>query len=301
MKASTAAATPSALTSLMLLVTLWVVWGVSWPAMRIVFLELPLWQFRATVSLLAGATLLVMAAWSPGGWRIPRRLWPPLLLASLFNIIIWSAFIGYGLGLIGAGHGAIVCYTMPIWTALLSAVVLQEPLTPRKILALALGIGGVSLLIAANLSTLGGSPFGVALVLGAALCWAVGTVIVKRVAWPASMSALAGWQLVLGAPAFLVLAILFEDFTLHRMSGPAAISSLYTLLGGMIGGYFLWFRIVDRMPASIAAIGTLMVPVFGVISGAVVLGEALGWREAAALVLVLAAIGLVVFAPRKAQ
>ena len=135
--------------------------------------------------------------------------------------------------------------------------------------------------------------------LGAAVSWAIGTIFVKRVAWTANMSALAGWQLVLGVPFFILLSAAFETFELHRIDGPTLIAALYTLLGGMVGGYFLWFRIVDRMPASIAAIGTLMVPVIGVISGAVVLGEALTWREGGALVLVLAAIGLVVFAPRK--
>jgi drug/metabolite transporter (DMT)-like permease len=287
--------------SFALLITLWLVWGVSWPAMRIVFLELQVWQFRAVTSLIGGTILLLLAVWSPGGWRIPRALWPSLALAAFFNIIAWNAFIGYGLHLIGAGHGAIVCYTMPVWTAILSAIFLHEAMTPRKVLALVLGIGGVSLLVLANLGTLGGSPFGVALVFGAAVSWAIGTIIVKRVAWPANMSALAGWQILMGVPVFIVLSALFEHFTLFQMSGRAFAASLYVLLGGMVGGYFLWFRIVDRMPASIAAIGTLMVPVIGVISGALVLGETLTWREGAALVLVLAAIGLVVFAPRRVR
>ena len=292
-------APPSALTNFAMLFALWVIWGVSWPGMRVVFMEVPVWQFRAVTSLIGGAVLVAMAVWSPGGWRVARPLWPSLVLASLFNIIVWNAFIGYGLALIGAGHGAILCYTMPVWTAILSAIVLHEPMTRRKVIALLLGIAGVFILVLANLGMLGGSPLGVGLMFGSAVSWAIGTIVVKRVSWSASMSALAGWQLLLGAPVFVVLSLLFEDFTMHQMSNQALAGSLYTLIGGMIGGYFLWFRIVDRMPASIAAIGTLMVPVVGVISGAVVLGEALGWREAVALVLVLAAIGLVVFAPRK--
>jgi drug/metabolite transporter (DMT)-like permease len=288
----------SAWVSFALLFSLWLIWGVSWPAMRIVFTELPVWQFRATTSLIGGTTLLLMGIGQGGGWRIPRKLWPALGTAALFNIAIWNICVGYGLANIGAGHGAIVVYTMPVWTALLSALVLHERLTARKLLALAMGIAGVLLLLFANLGDLGGRPVGIAFMLGASFAWAFGTIAVKRVAWPANMSALAGWQLLIGAVPLAIVAAFAEKFTLDQMSERAALASVYVVLGALVGGYWLWFRIVDRMPASIAAIGTLMVPVIGVVSGALILAEPFGWREGAALVLVLSAIGLVVFAPR---
>lgn len=294
-------AAAATLTNFVLLFSLWLVWGLSWPAMRIVFTELPVWQFRAVTSVIGGVTLLAMGIGGRGGWRIPRPLWPALCTAALFNIATWNICVGYGLANIGAGQGAIIVYTMPVWTAVLSALVLHERMTARKVLALALGIAGVLLLLSANLGAIGGRPVGIAFMFGASLAWAIGTIAVKRAVWPTNMSALAGWQLLIGAVPLAIVAVFAEKFTLDQMSERAAWASLYVVLGALVGGYSLWFRIVDRMPASIAAIGTLMVPVIGVISGALILGEVLGWREIAALALVLSAIGLVVFAPRRAR
>jgi drug/metabolite transporter (DMT)-like permease len=92
---------------------------------------MPVWQFRAVTCSVGGLALLAMAKLSGGNLRLARGDWLPLLLASIFNMTIWHVTSGYGLTMIGAGHAAVVCYTLPVWTALLSAFFLRERLTPR--------------------------------------------------------------------------------------------------------------------------------------------------------------------------
>lgn len=289
------------LAGVVLLVFLWIVWGSSWPAMRAVFVEIPVWQFRAVSTSIGGIALLLMGMLLEGGtWRVPRALWGWLIAAGLFNITAWHVLTGYGLQMLGSGHAAIVCYTMPVWAAMLSAAVLKEPMTARKIVALGFGLAAVAVLLSANFSALGTSPLGIALVLISAITWAIGTVIVKRFDWQANMYALAGWQLIVGFFPMIVAALATEDFALHTGSARADWGMIYVVFFAVILGYALWFQIVKIFPPTVAGIGSLMVPVIGVISGAIVFDdEVIGWRELVALGCVMVAVGLVVFHGRR--
>lgn len=279
------------------LVALWIVWGTSWPAMRTVFIEVPVWQFRAITCVLGGAALLAIARLSGGSVRLARSDWLPLALAGVFNMTVFHVATGYGLKMIGAGHAAVVVYTLPVWTALLSAFFLKERLAPRMLLGLVLGMGGVGVLASHDFEKLGSDPLGLAFVLAAAICWGIGTVLIKRRSWSAGVNALAGWQLLMAAAPIGVVALFTERFALHDASPAALLSGAYILFVGVILGYAVWFRVVSLFPATIASIGALVTPVIGMASSALLLAEPIGWRELAALALVLSAVALVIFRP----
>jgi drug/metabolite transporter (DMT)-like permease len=277
------------------LVFLWLVWGTSWPAMRTVFLEMPVWQFRAITCSVGGVALLAMAKFAGGNIRLARGDWLPLLLASIFNMTVWHIASGYGLTMIGAGHAAVVCYTLPVWTALLSVFFMNERLGARVLVSLALGMGGVAVLASHDFAALGAKPLGLVFVLIAAVSWAIGTILIKRRRWSAGMNALAGWQLLIAAVPIGVIALATERFTLHTASNAAIASAFYILIAGVILGYAIWFKVVSLFSATIASIGALVTPVIGMASSALLLDEPIGWREVAALVLVLSAVAAVIF------
>lgn len=279
------------------LAALWLVWGTSWPAMRTVFLEMPVWQFRAITCALGGVALLAITRLSGAPVRLARGDWAPLVVASVFNMTVFHIATGYGLKMIGAGHAAVVVYTLPLWTALLSAFVLKERLAPRVLVGLVLGMGGVGVLASHDFKALGSDPLGLVVVLSAAICWGVGTVLIKRRTWSAGVNALAGWQLIMAAVPIGFVAMFTERFALHEASGPALLSAAYILVFGVILGYAVWFKVVSLFPATIASIGALVTPVIGMASSALLLGERIGWREIAALALVLSAVALVIFRP----
>ncbi len=294
--------------SLIALVFLWLVWGTTWPAMRTVFVELPVWQFRAATCAAGGVLLLGLGILQDRArWRAPRRVWPRLAVAALLNMTCWHVLTGFGLQIVGAGHAAIVCYTLPVWTALLGGLFCGERIGGRLAVAILLGMAGVAVLLSAGFGGdrsvadwfTGDRPLGLAFVLLAAMTWAAGTLVVKNYEWGVSMTAMAGWQLLIGLVPILPIALVSEPFVLHRASPAAMFSGLYVLLVGIVLGYALWFRVVQSMPATVAAIGVLMIPAIGVVSGALLLGEPLGWREALALALVLSAIALVLLVPAR--
>lgn len=277
------------------LLMLWLVWGTSWPAMRTVFLEVPVWQFRAFGCLVGGVALLAMAR-AAGGRLVPDRAdWLPLFVASIFNITVWHVTVGFGLKLIAAGHAALICYTLPVWTALLSTLFLKERITATVFVSLALGVGGIAVLASQDFTKMGDNPLGLAFVLAAAMSWALGTILIKRRRWSAGMNALAGWQLLMGMAPIAIIALFTESFTMFEVSNAALLSGAYTVFVGIVIGYALWFKVVSLFTATTASIGSLVTPLIGVASSAVLLGEVVGWREIAAGAMVLAAVALVVF------
>ena len=287
-------ASPLPASGFVLLVLLTLFWGVNWPAMKLALTGIAPFTFRTICLFVGGFSLLAFALAKHQKIRIDPADLKPLLLASLLNVTGWHLFSAYGLLQVQAGRGAIIAFTMPIWASILASLVLKEAFTLRKFIGLVLGIGGLSVLIGPEMAKLGAAPIGSLLMLGAALSWAMGTIVTKRHSWRLGTVALTGWQLTLGGLPIFLGALLIDpapDFA--GLRGDVLWAALYAALIPMIFCHWAWFRIVDLFPASIAAIGTLAIPVVGVLSSALVLGEPIGLAEIAALMLVLAGLSVV--------
>ncbi|MHA1538700.1 MAG: DMT family transporter [Alphaproteobacteria bacterium] len=287
------------ITGYLLLAFLSLAWGANWPAIKIAVLEMPIWQYRALTALAAGVCLLLYAALRGQPMRVPRRQWGALGAVTLTNITLWLIFVGYGVKLMESGQAALIGFTAPLWVIVLAWIFLGEPLSRRRLAALAVGMGGIVVLLWPSLGAFGARPMGALLVLGGAISFAIGTIITKRVAWVMPPGTFAGWQLVLGGLPIAVIAIVSEPMILHRASAEAWLATLYTTFAGLVLAYLAWFRIVRIFDAGTASIGTLAVPAVGLLSGAIILGEPIGWRQLTALAMVLAAVGLVLFAPQR--
>jgi drug/metabolite transporter (DMT)-like permease len=284
--------------TLLLLAGLSLVWGINWPAMKFVLADVPVLTFRSLCLWITGPTLLLLARL--GGERIgvPSREWPALLLASFCNVTLWYFGTGMGVSLIAAGRAALLAYTMPVWVALFSAILLREHLGMRRFVGLVLGMTGIAVLLAPDAAAFRAAPLGAFYVLLAAAGWATGTVTMKAVRFTRSVAQMTGWQLIIGGSP-IVLAALWHDPPPHLLSlpGETQLVLVYNIILPMIFGQWAWFKTLDRMPGTVAAIGSLAVPIIGLLSSALLLDEPLGPNEIAALVLVVVALVLVLFAP----
>jgi drug/metabolite transporter (DMT)-like permease len=227
---------------------------------------------------------------------MPVRRLPALALVSVFNITGWHLFSAYALLYTGSGRAAIIGYTMPLWASLLGLWLLHTRPTARQVAALLFGMAARVLLIANDLGALGAAPIGALLMLGASLCWAIGTVLVKRFAWdPLPVTALTGWQqLIGGAPIVLGWWLLEPVPDLAALSLPAALGLAYAIFVAMIFCQTAFFKLLSLLPAHVAAISVLPVPVVGVVSSAMILGEPVGAGEIAALALVVGGLFLLI-------
>jgi drug/metabolite transporter (DMT)-like permease len=170
--------------------------------------------------------------------------------------------------------------------------------------ALGLGLAGMVALVAPAARTLWDAPAGTLLMLCAAMAWAVGTVLTKAEAWTIPTAVLTGWQVLLGGVpialgAVIRLAVLGSTGTGPRSdltfpSSAALLGTAYATLVGAIFCHWAWFRLVAILPAAVAAIGTLGIPIVGLFTSALILGEPVGAGELVALVLVVGGLGILV-------
>ena len=257
-------------------------WGGGWPVMKYAVGELPIYTFRILTAWGGGALVLALSAARGNPIGLDRREWKPAALAALFNVTGWFYFTALGLTLMPAGRSAVLAYTMPLFAIVAARLMLREPITRQKAAGLALGGGAILLLLGEGVERLGEAPLGVLAVLGAAASWGIGTVLQKR-PWQTPVLTLIGWQLLIGGIPMGVLALAndrapFADLTIFGVLSVAYVIGVATLFG-----YLAWFTILDRAPAAVASIAVLPVPLVGVLSSAIFLGEAVGWRELMAL------------------
>lgn len=155
-------------------------WSLSWPASKVALGEIDPWTSRALIVSAGGLLLLLVARLSVA---VPRPSWTWLGAIALFNITCWQLFIAYGVSLMASGRAVVIAYTMPMWASVLAVFVLGEAMTGRRALALVLGAGGLVVLAPGIVAEAAGEPAGVLFMIGAAISWTLGVVMMKRVAW----------------------------------------------------------------------------------------------------------------------
>ena len=285
-----------------ILAGLTLVWGFNWTAMKVALSEVSPWTFRA-LCLGLGSLVLILAL-RAGGQRLasPRGHWRRLAMLALFNITGWNVLVAFGLTMIPAGRAAILGYTMPALAIPLSIWLLGERPTAQKLLGLALGMAGLAVLMGEALTTVGASPLGSLLVLGAAASWAVGVVLQKK--YPVAMPAgsYTAWIMLLGGLPMIVMALAVDDLrALGNVGLWPALGVAYNVFLAFGFAYWAWIKIATQVSVTVFSISTLVIPVVGVISGMLFLGERPTWAEYAALALVLGSLATVVVPSRAAR
>ncbi|MEP6971195.1 MAG: DMT family transporter [Betaproteobacteria bacterium] len=253
-----------------------IIWGTNWPLFPYAVREISVWTFRSFAMIGAGSSLLLFARMRGLPMTIPRQYWRTVVLATLTYLVVWNVASTYAAILIPSGQAAVLGFTMPLWGALIAWAVLGERLNPRLLLAVVLGGAGVTLLMVPSFKAYSAAPLGLAMGLMSAIGWAIGTLILKRGNVMVPVLVLTGWQLLLGALPISIVALAIGDGHWFMPSWQSiAVISWITLVPMCIGNA-CWFAIVGLLPANIAGLSSVMVPVVAMVSGALINGEPLG-------------------------
>ena len=285
--------------ALVLLLILTLVWGTNWPLFPFAVREVSVWTFRAVAVLIAGVALLAVAKARGQSLVIPRRHWPTICTATFFYLVLWNIASTYSAILIPSGQSAVLGFTMPLWSALISWAVLGERLTGRLLLAVLLGGAAVTLLMVPSLSAYAQAPLGLALGLLAGLGWAIGTLILKRSSVDVPATVLTGWQLLITAVPIGIGAFVFGDGHWFVPTWQSVALIGYIALVPMCIGNVSWFAVVGMLPANVAGLAVVMVPVVAMVSGAIIHGEPLGPVQWIAMACSVAALLLVLWKPAR--
>jgi len=101
-------------------------WGFNWPIMKYLLSELPPLTMRGLTGVVGASLLALLAILSGQSLRVPRELWPRLLLAAILNVSCWMTLMGLALLWLPASEAALIAYTMPVWASLLAWPILGE-------------------------------------------------------------------------------------------------------------------------------------------------------------------------------
>jgi drug/metabolite transporter (DMT)-like permease len=274
------------------------VWGCNWPVLKMGLSVLPPLTFRALTLPFAALGMFAVARLSGESIRVPRRLWGEVAVLALLNIGGWNALVLFGVAQLPAGRSVIIAYTMPIWMVLFSLALLHEPLGRRKLVGLAMGVAGLALLLGDDVRHLQRAPTATLFILAAAICWAFGSVLLRKWNPPLPPIALSGWMMLLGWVPIALLAPIVAPGPLPEITGKAWFAIFYNVFLAGTLAHWAWFTLVRTLPVAVSSMASLPVPIVGVFAGMLVLGERPGPGEWAALALVLCAMIAVLWPDR---
>ena len=266
-------------------------WGLNWPAVKILLDGISPWTLRSVGLTLGGLLLAAVTVASRQSLAVPRQYWRQLIVAGLLGIAGFNIFAVFAQLSMTASRAAILTYTMPLWSVLFAYVFLGEPIDRLRAAAIAIGAAGLALLSLPFWAQMqeGQFPVGLVYVMGAAITWALGTVYLKSCRIPGAALALTTWQLLVGAVVTTAGMLLFETPRLE-LSPLVTATLAYHIVFPQAVAYALWFGMIARLATSTVALGTLLVPIFGVLGAVLFLGERPSAVDLVGFALILAAV-----------
>ncbi|MBL4744316.1 MAG: DMT family transporter [Cycloclasticus sp.] len=259
-----------------LLLLVVVIWGSNWPIMKIGLRSIdPLWftAGRLMIAFFAISCLLLFL----GKFKRPHKQDIPIVLGvGVMQFAAFVMLINLGLMEVNAGRAALLAYTTPLWVTPGAYFLLNEHISRMKLLGVGVGLCGLMVLF---------NPFGFdwndasvvkgnVLLLVAALIWALSILHVRKHQWKGSVLELTPWQ-ILVALCIVVPFAWFSDTRPTSWSTELVVILLYN--GVMATAIAQWasMRVTQMLPAVTVSLGFLMVPLMGIMSSVIWLGESL--------------------------
>ena len=294
--AQTSAGRPQQL-ALAALLLLALIWGYNWVVMKIAVRDAPAFTFAGLRNLFGSLSMFAALA-------LLRRPMRPQELAgsALFGLLQSGGQIGlctWALVEGGAGKTAILTYTMSFWTLLLAWAFLGERLSGRQVLGAAAALAGMLCLLMPF--SMAGGLFSKALAVASGAVWACATVVLKKLTSrrPVELLSFTAWQMAFGSLPLLAAGALFS--TAPVTWSPSFILALaYNAVPASAVAWLLWLYAVKHLPAGIAGLSGLIIPVVGLLAASWQLGEIPQPLELAGMLLILGAISLTAFSALKA-
>jgi drug/metabolite transporter (DMT)-like permease len=284
--------------ALIALAVLSLIWSFNWIVMKSVLAFIGPLTFSA-LRYVFGTIVLFLVLRLRGEALTPTP-WRDTILIGIAQTTGFQVLVQLALVAGGAGKTALLAYTMPFWVIPLAWLLLGDRPSRRQWLCIALAAIGL-LLVLEPWSGLGGAASALLALAGGA-CWAVGTVLAKRLFHNAAISPLrlTAWQMLIGTVGLVALALCVHERAIEW--SPLMFSAL--VYNGVLSSgvaWALWLFVVQRLPANVAGLASLVIPLLGVGFAWVLLGELPDAAETAGIALIaVALLGVLRRAPQAA-
>ncbi len=263
-------------------------WGYNWVVMKVGLESAEPFTYSALRNLVGALAILAVAA-------VLRRPLRPKAIGwtALFGLFQTSGSAGLAMCAVcvgGVGKVSFLTYTMPFWLLLIAWLVLKEPVHDLQWVAVGVAIPGLVLILEPwHLRGISSSL----LAIGAGVTWAIASLIVKHLRARQDVEPLSfiAWQGIFGSiPLIVIHFLMAEGFPSWNAS---FISSLFfSAVPANAIAWVLWLYALEKLPVNTAGLGSLAVPVVGVASAWVQLGEEPGLLEGAGMGLIVVALAV---------
>jgi len=271
-------------------------WGTTYLAIRIGIRTLPPALFAGLRFVAAG--LILGGICRACGLRYPnRKEWAPLTIIGFLLLVLGNGGVVAAERWVDSGLTALVLSMLPIWMALLNALTGGgERLTLRGAAGLALGMGGVALLV---YHPGGGSPepaahraLGILILEGASICWAGGSLYGKRFSPPVAPLMGAAAQMLAGGLILCGIGTAAGEWSRLHFDASGFGSLIYLMIFGSLVGYGSFVFALSRMPATTVSLYAYVNPVVALLCGLFILHEPLSLAKLAAAGVILGGVAL---------
>jgi drug/metabolite transporter (DMT)-like permease len=285
---------------LLALITVVLAWGLTWPVNKVVLATLPpIWA----VSLRAAIATIALFALQAASGRLtlpPRGDLPVLISITLLHMVGFNLLASWGLGLVPTGRTVVLAYTTPLWVTPAAAFLLHEPLAPRRIVGVVVGLAGLASLF--NPLTFDWSDQRVVLgnlaILVAAFLWAASIVHIRAYRWHSTPFVLIPWETLLTTVILTPIALASSPLPHVDWSPRFVLLLVYLGIPGTAVAYWAVAMASRHLPAVTTSLGLLATPVVSVITATLWLGEPVTLSLVLAIVLVLGGVAVGVTGPR---
>jgi drug/metabolite transporter (DMT)-like permease len=265
------------------LFVLTITWGYTWVMSKQALAFAPPFAFAAERCV--GGALALFFALKLLGRSLKLEAPGPTLAIAFTQAAGFMAFQTWALVEGGPGKTAVLIFTMPIWTLLMAWPILGERIRGKQWLAALCTLVGLLLII--EPWDMQSSLFSKFLGIIAALFWAIGSILIKRLRskQKVDLLALTAWQMLLGAVPLVLLALIVPE---HSTNWTVTYISILVFISVISTGlcWWLWIYILDRVPAWEASLSVLGTPVVAILSSRLMLGESFKISEIMGIVLI---------------
>jgi drug/metabolite transporter (DMT)-like permease len=265
------------------------IWGYNWVVMKVGISYAQPFTFAALRASLGALVLFPMVI------ILRRPLRPPAPRFTIaLGVLQTTAFVGLTMWALqsgSAGRTSVLVYTMPFWVLLMAWPMLSERIKGAQWLAVCLAFAGLIFIL--RPWHLAGTLSSSLLAIAAGFCWGASAVLVKLMQRRHTVDLLSftAWQMLIGAVPLIIVALL--TFQVPPVWSGSFIAALaFNVLPANALAWLLWLYALRTLPAGTAGIGSLAIPVVGVLSAWIQLGERPNSFEAVGMLLIISALAL---------
>lgn len=273
-----------------------IIWGTTYLGLRIGVTQFPPFLFSIIRFLTAGPILILVVLLTRAAPWPDRKVLFNQAVSGLFMVTLGISMVGWAEMYISSGVAAIICSMMPIWTVLINVFFTKDE-QPNGLIVLGLvtGLTGIILIFGEHLSEFSNSNYllGIVLTFAANLCWAIGSIWIKKKNSNSNPFMNAGLQMLFGGIFLMPFTLLLDDYSRINWNAPVVYSLAYMSLVGSVAAYTCYSYAIKKLPMTLVSLYAYINPIVAVLLGWLVLDEKLNLRIALAIVVTIAGIYIV--------